>query len=248
MVRDDPFTYFISGASSGIGAEMARQLGARGASLALAARRLPQLEEVAASLPADSRVSVHPLDVTDAAAVAATFGQAIDIHQGLDVVVVNAGRGGGKKVGAGEPAENAAVITTNLLGALHQAEAAMEHFRQRGKGHLVLISSLAALRGLPGSAAAYSASKAGLTSLGESLRIETTGSDITVTTLHPGYIRTELSAHARFPYMTSLERGVAAIIALIDRRVAEAVVPRWPWAVAGLLLRHAPEWALRRLA
>lgn len=242
-----PFTYFISGASSGIGAEMARQLAARGAGLAIAARRTGGLETVASGLTAAAKVTTHTLDVTDPAAVAHTFAEAVAAHGGIDVAVVNAGIGGGRRIGTGHHDENLAIISTNLVGALHQIEVAMAHFRDRDRGHLVLVSSMAGWRGLPGSAASYSASKAALSSLGESLRIETAGGPIAVTTLHPGYIRTDLSARARSPYQTPLDRGVAAMLAAIDRRVGEAVVPGWPWAPLGLLLRRVPERALRRL-
>ncbi len=239
--------YFISGASSGLGAEMARQLSRRGESVALAARRLDRLEALAAELTdASGLVTVHTLDVTDVAAVSQVIEEADLAHGALDVVVVNAGRGGGGRFGTGRQAENRAVVETNLLGAMAQVEAAMEMFRRRGRGHLVLVSSLAGRRGLPGSAATYSAAKAALASLGESLRIETAGSGIAVTTLRPGYIRTEINEGSRFPFLTPVERGVRAMIGAIDRKAGDIVVPAWPWRPVGWLLAVVPGRLIRR--
>ncbi|HEX7099754.1 MAG TPA: SDR family oxidoreductase [Acidimicrobiia bacterium] len=239
--------YFISGASSGLGAEMARQLVARGDAVAIAARRLDRLEQLEADLaPLPGNVSVHALDVTDAAAVWAAMTMADAQLGGLDVVVVNAGVAGGARLGTGGFDRNRNLIETNLTGALAQIEAALELFRPRRRGHIALVSSLASVRGLPGSAAVYSATKAALASLGESLRIELAGSGIYVTTLRPGYIRTELSGGTRFPYLSPLERGVAAMISAMDERASDVVVPAWPWRPLGWLLRAVPGSLIRR--
>lgn len=240
-------SYFISGASSGLGAEMARQLAARGDSVALAARRADRLAALAAELRGGpGLVTTYELDVTEAAAVDDVVRRADHDHRGLDVVVINAGRGGGRSLGKGGLSENRAVLETNLLGALAQAESALTLFRARGQGHLVLVSSLAAVRGLPRSAAAYVASKAALTSIGESLRTEFGGSGIDVTTLRPGYIRTEINADARFPWMTPVEKGAAAMIAAMDRRASDVVVPAWPWRPLGWVLKALPSAVVRR--
>lgn len=226
---------------------MARQLSARGDSVALAARRRDRLMTLADSLRDHPILTtVHSLDVTDPVAVGRVIREADSAHGGLDVVVINAGRGGGARIGSGREAENRAVVETNLLGVISQAEVAMQLFRERGRGHLVLVSSLAAARGLPGSAAIYSATKAAVTSLGESLHMETAGSDITVTTLLPGYIRTEINEKARFPYLTPVERGVAAMIEAIDRGVSDAVVPAWPWRPVSWILAIVPGRLIRR--
>lgn len=224
---------------------MARQLIRRGDSVALAARRVERLDELAAHVTG-GRVSVHPLDVTDFPAVAGVMDEADRTHGGLEVVVVNAGRGGGARLGTGRFPENRLVVDTNFTGALAQIEAALDLFRRRGRGHLVLVSSLAATRGLPGSAAVYSATKVGLAWLGESLRAELGGSGIDVTTLRPGYIRTELNERADFRYMTELGPGVEAMIAAMDRKADDVVVPAWPWRPLGWLLRLAPDVLIRR--
>ncbi|CAN5894311.1 SDR family oxidoreductase [soil metagenome] len=240
--------YFISGASSGIGRELARRLVARGDRVAVAARRLDELEALAAEL-ADlpGQIHIFELDVTDSTAVERIIRSADSAVGGLDVVVVNAGRGGGKRIGTGGFDENRALLDTNLTGALAQMETAVSLFRSRGRGHLVLVSSLAGWRGLPGSAAVYSASKAALASLGESLRIELATSGIDVTVLRPGYIDTPLLSRRGW-LVTSLPRGIEAIMKAIDRRASDVGVPSWPWRPVGWILRRVPENVLRRFS
>lgn len=227
---------------------MARRLLWRGDSVAVAARRVERLEALAEETRSSpGRATVHPLDVTDAAAVFRVIQEADETLGGLDVVVVNAGRGGGARQGTGRFADNRAMVETNLIGAMAQIEAALEIFRARGRGHLVLVSSLAGTRGLPGSMALYSATKAALSSIGESLRIELDGSGIGVTTLHPGFIRSPINEGSGFPYMTPIGKGVDAMIEAIDRRRPDAVVPAWPWVPLDWLMKLVPESVLRRL-
>jgi NAD(P)-dependent dehydrogenase (short-subunit alcohol dehydrogenase family) len=139
----------ITGASAGLGAEMARQLAERGHDLVLTARRVDRLEELAGEILAkhpELRVEVAELDVTDEEQVFEVFRR----FAPLDRVIVNAGVRSAKMVGTGGHADNLAVGRTNFLAALAQIEAAMEQFRNRGRGHLVVISSVAAMRGLLG--------------------------------------------------------------------------------------------------
>jgi short-subunit dehydrogenase len=239
-------SYFISGASSGLGAEMARQLVERGDAVALAARRLDQLEKLAADLTGGGAVTIHELDVTDAEAVERVMRHADAVHGGLDVVVVNAGRGGGGRLGTGRLQANLDVLQTNLVGAIHQIETGLALFRSRGHGHLVLMSSVAANRGFPGGSATYSATKAALASLGQSLRAEFAGSEIYVTTLRPGFIATDLTAGISTTFKTQLRRGVASIIRAIDDRLGDAVVPAWPWKPVTWAMPLVPDRLMRR--
>ena len=122
-------------------------------------------------------------------------------------MIVNAGLGKGAPIGTGRFEANRQTITTNLVSGLAQCEAAMEHFRAAGRGHLVVVSSMSAIRGLPKAQTAYAASKAGIAALAEGLRVETLGTDIVVTTLLPGYIRSEMND--RMPQKTPLMVGHA---------------------------------------
>ena len=239
----------ITGASSGLGAEMARQFAAKGHELALVARRTERLVELRDSLPG-GRALIQALDVDDHDAVFRVFAELDDAIGGLDRVIVNAGIGKGAPIGTGRFDVNKQTITTNLLSALAQCEAAMQLFRARGRGHLVVVSSMSAVRGMPKAMTAYSASKAGIAAVAEGLRAELLGTPIKVTTLFPGYIRSEMNEQVaqRTPLMSSTEDGVRAMVRAIERQVASAAVPAWPWRPLGLVLRHAPLSVIRRFA
>lgn len=233
----------ITGASAGLGAEMARQFASKGRSLALCARRLPALEELKAELP--GRVLVAELDVTDADAVFRVFGEFADELGRLDRVIVNAGIGKGRPVGTGGHRANRETVETNLLGALAQCEAAMEIFRRQNSGHLVVVSSMAALRGLPGSVTAYAATKAAVSSLAEGIRVDVTGTPITVTTILPGYIRSDMNPEPG-RLIADTVPAVRAMVAAIEREPKRAYVPPWPWRALAPVLRHLPAWALKK--
>jgi NADP-dependent 3-hydroxy acid dehydrogenase YdfG len=237
----------ITGASSGLGEGMARAFAARGHDLALCARRTDRLEALRDSLGGAVRVVVAPLDVTDDAAVAATIPRLRDELGGLDRVIVNAGIGEGRPVGSGQPGANLRTVRTNLVGALAQCEAAMEIFRAQDSGHLVVVSSVAADRGLRGAQTAYAAAKAGLSTLAEGIRSDVAGTGIDVTTLAPGFIRTDLNEGMRMPFGVDAETGVRALVEAIERRPGHAYVPRWPWSVLGPALRVMPMPLLRKL-
>jgi short-subunit dehydrogenase len=241
----------ITGASSGLGAEMARQFAGMGRDLALCARRVERLESLREQICAQhpsAVVSVHPLDVTDHAAVFRAFGDAATAHGGLDRVVVNAGLGKGARIGTGRFDANLETAMTNFVAALAQCEAAMELFRKSGEGHLVVVSSLSAVRGMPGSLTTYAATKAGIAALAEGIRADVLGTRIAVTTLLPGYFRSVMNERVeqRTPLIASTEDGVRAMVRAIEREVAEAVVPPWPWRPLGTVLRHAPLQVVRR--
>ncbi|MDO9380980.1 MAG: SDR family oxidoreductase [Nocardioidaceae bacterium] len=245
----------ITGASSGLGAGMARHLAARGHDLALTARRTDRLDALRDELLAAHpgiHVVAHRLDVDDHPQVFDVVAAAADDLGGLDRVVVNAGLGTGARVGTGRFEANRDTLMTNAVAALAQCEAAMGHFYARGAGHLVLVSSLAAYRGLPGAQTAYAASKAAVAHLAEGIRIDLLrhpGHDIAVTTLFPGYIVSEMNDvdERDVPLMTGTVAGTRAMVDLIEREVAEASVPRLPWVPLGFVLRHAPLRVLRRL-
>jgi short-subunit dehydrogenase len=114
-------------------------------------------------------------------------------------------------------------------------------FTKAGSGHLVLISSVLGNKGVPGIKAAYAASKAGVSSLGESLRAQYASGPIAVTVLEPGYIESEMTAKsATTTLMVDNETGVRAMVEAIERERGHAIVPRWPWAPLVQLLKVLP--------
>lgn len=248
-------TTFISGASSGIGEGMARVLAEKGGHLALAARRTDRLEALQAELLAAHpgiEVSVHALDVNDHDRVFEVVGEAATEHGGLDRVIVNAGLGKGGRIGTGRFAANLETAQTNVLGALAQCEAAMEHFYERKSGHLVLISSMSAMRGMPSSMTTYAATKAAVAHLAEGIRMDLIGRkglDIKVTTLYPGYIASEMNegVDQEAKLMVDTETGSRALVGKIEAEVAEACVPTLPWAPFAPVMKHAPLGLVKRL-
>jgi short-subunit dehydrogenase len=240
----------ITGASSGLGEGMARIFAAKGRNLALCARRTERLEKLKAELEADHPdivVAVRELDVNDHQQVFAVFHALAGKLGGLDRVVVNAGLGKGAPVGDGNFEANRQTAQTNFVGALAQCEAAMEIFRAAGEGHLVVVSSIQAVRGFPGAMTTYAASKAGVAALAEGLRCDVIGTSIKVTTLLPGYIRSEMTQGVKgAPFMVDNETGSRALVDAIEKEVATAAVPR-PWKVVGPVLRHVPLRLLRRM-
>lgn len=241
----------ITGASAGMGQEMARQFAAKGHNLALTARREERLEALRTELTErypQLQVVIHRLDVTDHDQVFEVFRKA-DAELGqLDRIIVNAGLGKGAPLGTGRFDANRETALTNFVGALAQAEAAMELFRSRNVGHLVLMSSVSGLRGLPKTVTTYAATKAALASLGEGLQLELLGKPIKVSTIFPGYIRSEMNEHvAHTPLIVDTVPGVRAIVAAIEAEKAKAYVPPWPWSPLARVMRYAPLPLLKRM-
>lgn len=238
----------ITGASSGLGEGMAREFAARGRSLALAARRVDRLETLADELrPSASQVAVSALDVTDVDAVPVVFGKLRDELGGLDRVIVNAGLGKGAPICTGKAHANIETVQTNLVGALAQAEAAMEIFRAQNHGHLVLVSSISGIRGLPKAQTAYSASKAGVTAIGQGLQAELVNSPITVSVVAPGYIETDINRGVKTALMADTESGVAAMVKAIEAENGYSPVPAWPWTPIAAALKYLPGFVTRRM-
>jgi len=233
----------ITGASDGIGKALAWEMAARGYNLGLTARRIGLLEilkdEIQKKYPAIV-VCVQVMDVTDyeqQEVVLATLHQQLGK---IDILVVNAGIAIAGKVGLMPLTDQLSVINTNLNGAIATVSSGLKIFRQQGYGHLVATSSIAAFRGLSRNAA-YCASKSGLTTFMEAVRVETYKENIDVTILHPGYIDTEINRSlASRPFVIGVEKGASIFAGLIERKVASSTVPQFPWNVVGPLLKVLP--------
>jgi short-subunit dehydrogenase len=245
-------TILITGASSGLGAEMARQFAARGHDLALCARRTEKLEALRAEIAEHHpsvRVEIRALDVTDDDQVFEVFRAFRKDFGTIDRVIVNAGLGKGAPIGTGRYDANKATAMTNFVAALAQSEAAMEIFRDQDAGHFVMISSMSAVRGMPKTLTTYAATKAGVAHLAEGLRAELHGKPIKVTVLYPGYIRSEMNEKVAqsTPLISSTEKGVRAMVDAIEKEKDSAFVPALPWAPLSVVMRHAPMSLFKRL-
>lgn len=241
----------ITGASSGLGAEMARQLAAEGEDLALCARRTDRLEELRAEITAahpGRRVEVRALDVNDEEQVFEVFRAFAADFGHLDRIVLNAGIGKGAPIGTGMQHANRQTAMTNFVAALTQTEAAMEILRAQNAGQLVMVSSMSAMRGMPRATATYAATKIAVARLVEGLRVELHGSPIRFTVLYPGYINSEMNPEGtKAPFIVGTEKGVAAMVAAIRKQKASAYVPAWPWAVLGPVMKVLPVPLLRKM-
>ncbi|WP_166253150.1 SDR family oxidoreductase [Marinobacter salicampi] len=243
----------ITGASSGLGEGMAREFAARGYQLALCARRTERLEtlrdELKTSYPSLT-VSVRELDVNNHPQVFEVFEAFRAEFGSLDRIIVNAGIGKGQPLGTGNFEANRQTAETNFVAALAQMEAAMVIFRAQNRGHLVTVSSVSAIRGMPSNITTYAGTKAGLAALAEGLRVELRKrrSPIKVTTLYPGYIRTEINAGVKNPpFIVDAQTGCRAMVRAIESERARCYVPGWPWTPIAFVMKIVPESILARL-
>lgn len=218
----------ITGASSGMGRALALWFAKRGVTVYAAGRRVEQLESLKALAP--DRIIPFPLDVADADATHEAVKQLDASCGGLDLVVANAGVGDEMSAKAIEWRRLKKVLDVNVMGATATLCAALPGMMARGRGHLVGISSLAAFVPLP-KTSVYNASKSYLTAWLESLRLDVEKHGVAVTAIHPGFVKSELTAKNRFPMPFILETDDAA------DRMGRAIMRRsrwlsYPWPTA----------------
>lgn len=242
----------ITGASSGLGKGMAIEFAKMGRNLALCARRMERLEELKLELlniNPDIDVYIRPLDVDNHDQVFEVF-KAFKQDMGtLDRVIVNAGMGKGASIGTGYFYANKQTAITNFVSALAQCEAAMEIFREQNDGHLVTISSISAFRGARKAMNVYAATKAALSSMSEGLRVDVLGTPIKVSTVHPGFIRSEINEKVKtVPFIVDTETGCKAMVKAIEKEGGNSYVPTWPWAPMRFIMKVAPLSWLKKMS
>ncbi|NQW84288.1 MAG: SDR family oxidoreductase [Alcaligenaceae bacterium] len=238
---------FITGASSGLGAALAKQFALQGHTLGLLARRRDRLHELVSSLP--GRHFLYVVDVQDRAELHAAAHNFIEQVGEVDVVIACAG------VSAGTLTEEAddfgvfkAIFETNVMATVSTFEPFLRQMIKRQGGTLVGIASVAGVRGLPG-AGAYSASKSAVTTYCESLRLELKPHNVGVVTIAPGFIRTEMTAKNPYhmPFLMDAEVFAVKALAAIQQKKSYVVIP-WQMGVVGKLMRLLPNWLYDRLA
>ena len=237
---------FVTGASSGIGAALATEYAARGATLGLVARRQAMLDELAGRLP--GRHHCYAVDVTDRDAVIAAARAFEETTGGADVVIANAGISFGVLTEHYEDlATFAQVLQTNVVSLACTFHPFIAPMRKRRGGKLVGIASIAGIRGLPGSEA-YCASKAAAISYLESLRVELARYGIRVLTIAPGFVRTPLTARNPYPmpFLMDADKFARAAVDAIEAGRTYTVIP-WQMAIAAKVLRGLPNWLYDRL-
>jgi len=224
----------ITGASSGIGRGLALELARRGAQLGLTARRAEVLDELVGEIKTAGGSAVAiAVDVQDGDAMRDAAQRLHNEVGPIDVLIANAGIGTNTAAAKLQPSDVARVINVNLLGAVNSVAAVVPEMVVRGSGQLVAISSLSAYRGLPKSAA-YCASKAALSAFFESVRLDLMNTGVKVTIIHPGFIKTPLTAEraAKMPYLMELDDAVLKIISAIQRGKKSYA---FPWQLATIV-------------
>lgn len=245
----DPRHVLITGASSGIGAALARAYAGPDRTLHLCGRDRRRLGAVAAVCrKAGAEVTHRSIDVRDRDGMALWVSQA-DEHAPLDLIIANAGIAYGVCERPDDLEPTRRMIDVNLVGALNTIEPAITPMMRRRRGQICLVGSLAALRGIAGSHG-YSASKAALKALGEGLRPALRGSGVSLNVVLAGFVRTPMNEGADFPMPMRLEaeRAAAVIKAALARDKAMIAFPRtlfwsarlmalWPSAADALAMR-----------
>lgn len=245
----------IVGASGGIGAALARELAGRGYTVALVARRAPDLEQLCAEINRQSSgdaapmARAYPHDARDYDAAPALF-ERIAGDFGADalaLVVYCAGVMPDGNDGKWTFEQQHEMMDVNALGAMRWLDLAASYFRGRGSGTLVGISSVAGDRGRRGNGA-YQASKAALSTYLESLRYGLQGTGVRVVTAKPGYVATPMTAHLKLPgrLVISPERAAKRIADVCKRGPSVAYIPGY-WRPIMWVVRQLPSWLLSRL-
>lgn len=214
---------WITGASSGIGAAIARQLADAGVTVAVSARDAARLRGVSAG---HGRLKPYVLDVTDAGKVADVLAEIESALGPVDLVIAAAGTYAPLQVETLEVAPFRAMYETNYLGVVNVLAAVLPVFRARGAGHVAWIASVAGYRGLP-KAAAYGPTKAALINLAESLKPELDVQGIAVSVINPGFVRTPMTAQNDFPmpFLMEPEEAAKRSIAGLAARQFEIAFP-----------------------
>lgn len=241
----------ITGASSGIGAALAREFASRGYNIALCARRIEKLESLKQELAqknSNIKVISAALDVNELDTVATVLNELKSSLGSLDIVIANAGITGVRRTGSGDLTVDKQVLQTNLYGAIATIDAGVAIFREQGFGQIVGMSSFSAFRGIPGSAA-YSASKAALTNYLQAVGTELyRKKDIKVTVIHPGFIRTEIDDNIdKFPFVIDADKAANTMANAIEKGKSDIVVPNWPWALLRKVMPKLPESVVAKI-
>ncbi|WP_448205537.1 SDR family NAD(P)-dependent oxidoreductase [Azospirillum sp. sgz302134] len=236
----DPRSIVITGASSGIGEELAYVYAATGAALALTGRDAARLGAVAERCRAlGATVESAVLDAADRDAMSGWLA-AVDRRAPVDLVIANAGISAGTGHGTESEEQARRIFQVNLDGVLNTIHPLLPAMQTRRRGQIALMASLASFRGMPG-APAYCASKAAVRVYGESLRGDLAGQGIGVSVICPGFVKSRMTAVNRFPmpFLMDTDRAARVIRRGLARNKARISFP-WPMAAAVWLLAALP--------
>lgn len=243
MSAGNPERAVVVGASSGIGRALAKQLASSGYIVGLAARRLPLLQTLQSEI--GPGVFIRQVDVSDTSKAALLVSELIEEMGGVDLMVISAGTGHINP--ELEWPKEAETIAVNVTGFAAMANIAMQHFLRQGRGHLVSLSSIAALRGSPG-APAYNASKAFESTYMDGLwqKVARLKLPITITDIQLGFVDTEMAKGDGLFWVAPPEKAAEQIYQVIKRKRKHAYVTR-RWRLIAWFFKLAPDWLFARL-
>jgi short-subunit dehydrogenase len=237
----------ITGASSGIGWALARELARQGCRVGLVARRKENLEKLADEVrQAGGTAAIASADVADRKQTLAAIADLRAQLGPCDLLVANAGVGAPTLIEPFNVPDVERMIAVNLMGVIYAIEGVLPEMITRQRGHLAAVSSLAAYKGLPGESG-YCASKAAVNSYMEGLRIQLRSKNIAVTTICPGFVKTPMTAVNDFkmPWLMEADQAARLIARALRRR---RKVFNFPWQTTLLmkLTRWLPDWLMAR--
>jgi short-subunit dehydrogenase len=238
----------VTGASSGIGWELAKTLAGKQCAVGVIARRQDRLEALVQEIRAGGgKAAWAGADITDRQQTLAAFRSLRDALGPVDLLIANAGYGVPTFLEPINMDEIEASFKINTMGVIYSIEAVLPEMLQRGQGHLAAVSSLASYLGMPGESA-YCASKAAVNVYMEGLRIQLRRRGIHVTTVCPGFIHTPMTAHNTFrmPFVMNADRAAQLIVRALERKKK---VYNFPWQTAFLmkLTTWFPDWLNERV-
>lgn len=244
-----PTRIVITGVTSGIGEELAKQYAAPGVTLGLTGRRADRLEAVAqACRERGATVHAYAVDVVNRPAMKELAADFLAKAGGIDLVIANAGLGSPDKFDRGDVDTAAALFEVNVTGVATTLTPFIPTMLEQKRGQLVAVASIAGFRALPKSVA-YSASKAAVQVFMDGLDLDYGHRGITVTTINPGFVESEMTAKNRFkmPFLLTTPQAVVKVKRAIARGRKVYTFP-WPMALLGrYVLPWAPKWLLRKL-
>ena len=238
---------FITGASSGIGESLAYYYSQKGYTIGITARRNDRLQTVADKcIELGGNPIVYNIDVLDKEKYKDAAKDFMSINKGIDIVIANAGVGGDDNILSGDPSEINSILKINLLGVTNSVIPFIPKMKEQHSGRIAIISSIASFRGLPHHGG-YSASKAALRSLTESWNYTLKPYGISLTTIFPGYIDTEMTKDHKFkmPFLMHSDKASRIIANSIQRKKSKLILP-WQWKFIIPIFRILPRFLIYR--
>jgi short-subunit dehydrogenase len=237
----------VTGASSGIGRALVKELAAKGAKVGLVARRRDLLAELAGEIEKTGRQAAFAAaDVADRTQTVAAIHEVAAKLGPVDLLIANAGVGAPTLLDPINVADVEKMFRVNVFGMIYAIESVLPEMLKRRRGHLAAVSSIAAYKGLPGESG-YVASKAAVNAYLEGLRIQLREHGIAVTTICPGFVKTPMTEVNQFhmPFLLEADEAARRIVRALARRRKVFNFP-WPMAVLMKLTTWLPDWMVAR--